>query len=224
MFILYTKLLYDLNYITNMNNKIIILICVVILILAGAVSAFVFTNTQEESSLTITSNETLYDGENCTVKLTNKEGVGIANKTINVTLTSENGSNTNVTYITNNEGIISFNISEVGNYSVKCVFNGDNDYKSSNTSTNVNIISKVVVQTKNNDVKDISSKKSSSSKSNYYEDDHLSCEELKAKYPEMTDGELFEKFGERGEDGIMYDGHHVWEDRGDGKTYSGHPI
>ena len=60
----------------------------------------------------------------------------------------------------------------------------------------------------------ISNQKSSSSQSNYYEDDHLSCEQLKAKYPEMSDGELFERFGERGDNGIMYNGKHVWEDRG----------
>ena len=29
-------------------------------------------------------------------------------------------------------------------------------------------------------------------------------EQLKAKYPEMSDGELFERFGERGDNGIMY--------------------
>ena len=52
----------------------------------------------------------------------------------------------------------------------------------------------------------------------------MSCEQLKAKYPEMSDGELFERFGERGDNGIMYNGKHVCEDRGDGRTYSGHPI
>ena len=52
-----------------MNNKILVLVCAVILILAAFVSAFVFINPQEESSLTITSNATLYDGDNCTVKL-----------------------------------------------------------------------------------------------------------------------------------------------------------
>lgn len=52
-----------------MNTKIVILACVFILILAGVVSAFVFTNTQEESSLIVTSNSTLYEGGNYTVKL-----------------------------------------------------------------------------------------------------------------------------------------------------------
>lgn len=208
-----------------MDNKIIILVCVVILILVGVASASIFTNTQEESSLKITSNGTLYDGENCTVKLTNNENIGIANKTINVTLTNENGSATNFEYVTDNDGLISFNINDTGNYSVKCVFDGDDNYKSSNVSQNVSVATKV------EQVEDTSVQKSyeskniaSSSQSNYYEDDHLSCEELKAKYPEMSDEELFEKFGERGENGIMYTGDYVWEDRGDGKTYSGHPI
>ena len=213
-----------------MDNKIIILVCVVILILVGIASASIFTNTQEESSLEITSNKTLYGGENCTVKLTNNENIGIANKTINVTLTNENGSSTNFEYVTDNEGLISFNISDIGNYSVKCVFDGDDNYKSSNVSQNVSVDAKV--EQVENTVFEVTSVQksyesqevSSSSQSNYYEDDHLSCEELKAKYPEMSDEELFEKFGERGDNGIMYDGHYVWEDRGDGKTYSGHSI
>ena len=82
----------------------------------------------------------------------------------------------------------------------------------------------IIISLQNNGFKDTSNQKSSSSQSNYYEDDHLSCEQLKAKYPEMSDGELFERFGERGDNGIMYNGKHVWEDRGDGRTYSGHPI
>lgn len=202
-----------------MNNKILVLVCTVILILA----AFVFINPQEESSLTITSNATLYDGDNCTVKLTDENGLGIANKTVNVTLTNENGSKSNFEYITDGDGLISFNITGIGNYSIGCVFDGDSDYKSTNVTQNVSVIANVV-QDGNNGFKDTSNQKSSSSQSNYYEDDHLSCEQLKAKYPEMSDGELFERFGERGDNGIMYNGKHVWEDRGDGRTYSGHPI
>jgi len=202
-----------------MNNKILVLVCAVILILA----AFVFINPQEESSLTITSNATLYDGDNCTVKLTDENGLGIANKTVNVTLTNENGSKSNFEYITDGDGLISFNITGIGNYSIGCVFDGDRDYKSTNVTQNVSVIANVV-QDGNNGFKDTSNQKSSSSQSNYYEDDHLSCEQLKAKYPEMSDGELFERLGERGDNGIMYNGKHVWEDRGDGRTYSGHPI
>lgn len=186
-----------------MNNKILVLVCTVILILAAFVSAFVFINPQEESSLTITSNATLYDGDNCTVKLTDENGLGIANKTVNVTLTNENGSKSNFEYITDGDGLISFNITGIGNYSIGCVFDGDSDYKSTNVTQNVSVIANVV-QDGNNGFKDTSNQKSSSSQSNYYEDDHLSCEQLKAKYPEMSDGELFERFGERGDNGIMY--------------------
>lgn len=188
----------------------------VVLILISGVSAFIFVNLQEESSLTIISNATLYDGDNCTVKLTDENGLGISNGTINVTLTNENGSKTNFKYITNADGLISFNIGGAGNYSVVCVFEGDNNYKCANVTKNVNVISKVVHVG--------NSGKFISSQSNYNEDDYLSCEQLKAKYPGMSDDELFERFGERGDNGIMYNGEHVWEDRGDGVTYGGHPI
>lgn len=87
-----------------MDNKILVLVCAVILILAAIVSAFVFINPQEESSLTIISNATLYDGDNCTVKLTDENGLGIANKTVNVTLTDEKGLKSNFKYITDMKG------------------------------------------------------------------------------------------------------------------------
>ena len=154
-----------------MNNKILVLVCAVILILAAFVSAFVFINPQEESSLTITSNATLYDGDNCTVKLTDENGLGIANKTVNVTLTNENGSKSNFEYITDGDGLISFNITGIGNYSIGCVLDVDSDYKSTNVTQNVSVIANVV-QDGNNGFKDTSNQKSSSSQSNYYEDDH----------------------------------------------------
>ncbi len=80
------------------------------------------------------------------------------------------------------DGLISFNITGIGNYSIGCVFDGDSDYKSTNVTQNVSVIANVV-QDGNNGFKDTSNQKSSSSQSNYYEDDHLSCEQLKAKYP-----------------------------------------
>ena len=205
-----------------MNTKIVILACVFILILAGVVSAFVFTNTQEESSLIVASNSTLYEGDNYTVKLIDKNSIGIANKTINVTLTNENGSTTNFESITNTKGQISFNISDIGNYSVECVFNGDGDYESSNISKNVKIIQ--IGDNNPSFSQRVVFLDDSSSNVNYCGDDYLSCEELKAKYPEKSDEELLNEFGERGDNGIMYNGKHVWEDRGDGRTYSGHLI
>ena len=65
---------------------------------------------------------------------------------------------------------------------------------------------------------------SPSGKWDYSEEWRNKFETILKKYPEMSDGELFERFGERGDNGIMYNGKHVWEDRGDGRTYSGHPI
>ena len=56
------------------------------------------------------------------------------------------------------DGLISFNITGIGNYSIGCVFDGDSDYKSTNVTQNVSVIANVV-QDGNNGFKDTSNQK-----------------------------------------------------------------
>lgn len=195
-----------------MNKKLLIIlgfIVVIVLVLCVAASSHIIES-QEKTNLKIISNSTLFNGDDITVKLTNESGEGIANKTVNLTLI-KNGEKINLVNTTDSEGLATFDINVTsGNYSVECDFKGDDYYKESNVTSNVTILDMPV--------------KAESKNLRYNDDDHLSCDELKAKYPEMTDEELFERFGERGDNGKMYNGHYVWEDRGDGHSYSGNPI
>jgi predicted nuclease with TOPRIM domain len=74
----------------------------------------------------------------------------------------------------------------------------------SNTNNEVN----TNVNHENENVQEVETQNSvpNQENSNYNPDDYLSCEELKEKYPHMSDGELQERFGERGEGGVSYDG------------------
>lgn len=195
-----------------MNKRHLIIlgfIVVIVLFFCVAASSHIIES-QEKTNLKIISNSTLFNGDDITVKLTNESGEGIANKTVNLTLI-KNGEKINLVNTTDSEGLATFDINVTsGNYSVECDFKGDDYYKESNVTNNVTILDMPV--------------KAESKNLRYNDDDHLSCDELKAKYPEMTYEELFERFGERGDNGKMYNGHYVWEDCGDGHSYSGNPI
>lgn len=95
--------------------------------------------------MTITSNSTLNNGDNFMVKLTDSDGELIANKTICISLTDDEGNVNNLNVTTNEKGIASFGINaNSGNYSSKCVFLGDDNYDSSNVTHKVSIVNRVV--------------------------------------------------------------------------------
>ena len=119
---------------------IILLIILVILCFGSNYSIF-----KQGTDLDITSNSTLNAGDNFTVKLTDSNGRPIANKTVCVSLTDENGSVNDLNITTSENGVASFGISaNSGNYSTKCVFSGDGKYASSNVVQSIFIENKVV--------------------------------------------------------------------------------
>lgn len=70
------------------------------------------------------------------------------------------------------------------------IFINNNSNTNNTTVINTTIENKTINYTNNE-------KPVYNEKTNYHEDDYLSSEELKVKYPKMTDIELFEKYGER---------------------------
>lgn len=125
-----------------MDDKKLTLICVVIIILVaiGVTCVYFIETANDKTTLKITSNSTLANGDLFTVKLANEDGVGIANKTINVVVDggSDNINDLNIT--TDENGTASFNIdANAGNYSVKCDFKGDDNYQSSADTQNLTI-------------------------------------------------------------------------------------
>ena len=128
--------------VTILSIIVIILISMLVILCFGSNFSSIF---KQETDLTITSNSTLNNGYNFTVKLTDSDGELIANKTICISLTDDEGNVNNLNVTTNEKGIASFGINaNSGNYSAKCVFLGDDNYDSSNVTHKVSIVNRVV--------------------------------------------------------------------------------
>lgn len=128
--------------VTILSIIVIILISMLVILCFGSNFSSIF---KQETDLTITSNSTLNNGDNFTVKLTDSDGELIANKTICISLTDDEGNVNNLNVTTNEKGIASFGINaNSGNYSAKCVFLGDDNYDSSNVTHKVSIVNRMV--------------------------------------------------------------------------------
>ena len=127
--------------VTILSVIAIILIIILVILCFGSN----FSVLKQETDLTITSNSTLNNGDNFTVKLTGSDGKVISNKTIYVSLTDAEGNVNNLNVTTDEKGVASFGMDvNAGNYSVKCVFLGDDNYDSSNVTQNISIENIVV--------------------------------------------------------------------------------
>ena len=119
------------------NKIIIILLCVIIAILVVGVVVFSQV-TKEDSNLSI-ADKKLNVGDSLVVKLTDSHGETIANQTVNVKLTDEDGTVIDEEITTNAEGSAKFKMEEKGKYSVECKFDGNGQYASSSTAGNISV-------------------------------------------------------------------------------------
>ena len=125
-----------------MDNQKFTSICVILIILVdiGVTAVYLIETANDKTTLKITSNSTLYNGDLFTVKLANENAVGIANKTINVVLEDDAGNINELNITTDENGTANFNIdANSGNYSVKCVFKEDNHYQSATDTQDLTI-------------------------------------------------------------------------------------
>ena len=147
----------------KMNYKITIciLIAIIVLLVIGVIA--VMPNMQkQETKLAMASNTTVYENESISAKLTTLNDTPIANAPLTLIFIDQNGSITNKSGSTDNNGFcnISLNGLTNGNYSVTIIFNGNDKLKNSSLFNNLEIKQKVVeVQ------KSVSSSTSSSSSS-----------------------------------------------------------
>ena len=92
------------------------------------------------------------NGDDFTVKLTDNNGNKIANKTIQISLANNSGNVNELNITTDENGIASFGINaNSGNYSVKCVFLGDDKYAPSNIAQDISITNTVVLLNQGDD-------------------------------------------------------------------------
>ena len=150
-------------------NKIIIALVIVLVVIVAA--GLLFLNpghAKSDTRVVVSSNSTLYDGDNFTVKLTDVNNTSIANQTVNVTIIDANGAKNPqvVTTDANGYGSLQLNGLTVGNYTMNVTYGGNDNYTSCNTTQKLEIKEKVIPTVTSSS----SSKSSSNVNDNYIRD------------------------------------------------------
>ena len=120
------------------NEKIILILCIIVLILAGVAVASSPMFSREGTNLEI-SDKKLDVGASMVVQLTDIQGNPLSNRTVHITLTDKDGIIINEDITTNSIGKAKFKMEEKGEYSVECKFDGDSDYAPSSLSDNLSV-------------------------------------------------------------------------------------
>ena len=130
------------------KNKIIILALVaIIVVLAIALFASMSADNKIDTKLTINCNSTLYKGDSISVKLTDLNGTPIVNQSINITIIDSDNASSYHSVVTNDEGVGEFKLDEeVGNYTINCIYNGNDIYVGNSTTKKITIKEEVVEQ------------------------------------------------------------------------------
>ena len=131
------------------------LIAVIAIVLIGLAAVMPGLGKQQ-ANVTITSNDTVSQGESIEIELTDVNGTPIDNETVNVTLKDENGTEEiNVEVVTDNKGVAEVEIDEkqeTGNYTVECTFEGNDNFTEDTETQEIEIVEEEVVE----DVQDTS--------------------------------------------------------------------
>jgi len=157
------------------QKNIIIILIIIIVILAASmiVMSLPSTNAQKACKITITSNDTLYEGENITVSLKTVDGNPIADETVNITINSEDGSKDLKSVVTDENGTGRLKLDKLeGNYTVNCSFAGNANYTANITVQNLEI-QKEAVEIQSSSQQSTQSSSSSSSGSGIHYDSKL---------------------------------------------------
>ena len=154
------------------NKNIIAILIIIIIILAVALAAVALPslNSKEATKLTITSNNTLYEGENLSVNLTTINGTPIVGEKVNVTVINEDGSKDFMNAVTDENGTAQVKLDKrEGNYTVNCTYSGNENYSGNSTQQELNVIKEVVeqVSSQSSSSSAASSSSSKSSQSDY---------------------------------------------------------
>ena len=132
-----------------MENKNIIIILVVIIVILAAVIGFMVLkpmHAKEPTKIKVTSNKTLYEGENMSVKLTDLNKTPLSNEMVNITVKDSKGKVVaNKTVKTDDKGNAKMDLKlKKGNYDVAVSYGGNENYSGNNTTQKLTIKEKVV--------------------------------------------------------------------------------
>lgn len=120
------------------NRNIVMILLAVIAILAIVLGVIFFEMAKEESNLAISDKE-INVGDSVVVVLTDSHGTPIANETVSIKLTDNDGTIIDKDITTNSKGKAKFKMKEKGKYSVECKFDGNSQYSSASIVDNVKV-------------------------------------------------------------------------------------
>ena len=135
-----------------MENKNIIIILVAIIVVLAAIIGFTVLNpmhAKEPTKIKITSNKTLYEGDELSVKLFDLNKAPLSKEKVNITIKNSKGKVVvNKTVKTNDKGKAKLDLDlKKGKYNVTVSFSGNENYTGSNTTQKLTVEEKVVEAT-----------------------------------------------------------------------------
>lgn len=152
----------------NKNKIIIVALIVIIIVLLGAIFAMMPNMFKQDTKLKFKGNSTLNQGDYLKIKLTDNNGTAIANQTINVTITDENGGSDYHSVITNDNGNAAIQFEKgPGKYKVTVTYGGNDKYNGCSATKTITVEEEVV------EAEVDSSSQSQTSSGNQYSLDNL---------------------------------------------------
>ena len=131
------------------SKNIIIILIVIIVILAAAIGFMVLKpmHAKEPTKIKVTSNKTIYEGENISVKLTDLNKTPLSKQKINITIKDSKGKVvTNKTVKTNSKGNAKLDLNlKKGKYDVNVTYGGNENFTGNNTTQKLTVKEKEVV-------------------------------------------------------------------------------
>ena len=130
------------------NKNIIIILVVIIVILAAAIGLTMFNpiHAKQPTKINITSKNTLTEGDDLSLQLTDLNKTAISNQKVNITVKDSKGKVVlNKTVKTNSKGNAKLDLGlKKGKYNVTVSYSGNENYTGNNTIQNLTIKEKVV--------------------------------------------------------------------------------
>jgi hypothetical protein len=129
------------------KNKVIILalIAVIAVLLVGIALTMMPNMTKQDTHLNFKGNSTLAEGDSLKIKLTDDNGTAIANQTVNVTVSDEDGASDYHSVVTDENGDGTLKLDkDSGNYSVTVSYGGNDKYNGCNATEKITIEEKAV--------------------------------------------------------------------------------
>ena len=154
-------------------KNIVVILVVIIIILAAAIGFMALKpmHAKEPTKIKITSNKTLNEGDNMSVKLTDLNKTPLSKENVNITIKDSKGKIVvNKTVKTNDKGNAKVDLKlKKGKYNVTVSYVGNENYTGNNTTQELTIKEKVVkAETSSSNTQDSSSSSSSPRESDGY--------------------------------------------------------